>query len=73
MISAFLDLHMKGDASRAAYLDVATPKSDDAVWPATAARAYGAYSPGAAPITVWKGFQRLHDAGLELWRGDPVR
>ncbi len=70
MITAFLDLYVKGDESRAAYLDVATPESDDAVWPAASAGAYGAYSPGAAPITVWKGFQRVHDAGLELLRGD---
>jgi hypothetical protein len=71
MITAFLDLHVKGDASMAAYLDVATPKSDDTVWPAAPATPYGAYSPGVAPVTVWKGFQLHHTSGLELWSGAP--
>ena len=33
-ISAFLDRYVKGDTSRAAYLEVRTPDSDDGVWPA---------------------------------------
>ncbi|QUD87885.1 alpha/beta hydrolase family protein [Phenylobacterium montanum] len=70
-ISAFLDRWVKGDLTRDAYLNVAEPISDHAVWPQ--AGAYGAYSPGAAPITVWKGFQRVHSAGLELWSGEVGR
>ena len=58
-ITAFLDRYVKGDETRAAYLNVPVAESSDGVWPATAApTAYDAYSPGPAPVTVWKGFQR---------------
>jgi predicted dienelactone hydrolase len=66
-ITAFLDRYVKGDERRAAYLDVPVTESAAGVWPAAAPPlAYDAYSPGAAEITVWKGFQRNHAAGLEL-------
>jgi predicted dienelactone hydrolase len=65
-ITAFLDLYVKGDESRSAYLDVPVPESSAGVWPAATPLAYDAYSPGGADITVWKGFQRNHAAGLEL-------
>jgi predicted dienelactone hydrolase len=66
-ITAFLDCYVKGDESRAAYLNVPVTESAAGVWPAaTPPLAYDAYSPGAAEITVWKGFQRNHAAGLEL-------
>ena len=71
-ITAFLDRYVKGDESRAAYLDVPVPKSSDGVWPAQAPGStpapYDAYSPGSPGITVWKGFQRSESAGLELLR-----
>jgi predicted dienelactone hydrolase len=55
------------DASRAAYLNVPVAESSAGVWPATTPPlAYDAYSPGTADISVWKGFQRNHAAGLEL-------
>ena len=44
-ITAFLDRYVKGDASRAAYLEVRTPDSDDGVWPAGSSLPYGAFSP----------------------------
>jgi predicted dienelactone hydrolase len=70
-ITAFLDLHVKGDASRAAYLNVPVTESGSGVWPAaTPPLAYDAYSPGTADITVWKGFQRNHAAGLELLQAE---
>lgn len=73
MITAFLDLYVKGDNTRSAYLDVATPKGDDAVWPpGSGPQAYGAISPGVGPITVWKGFQRHGVIGLQLWRSPPI-
>jgi predicted dienelactone hydrolase len=66
-ITAFLDLYVKDDASRAAYLDVPLAESAAGVWPAaTPPPAYDAYSPGTAGITVWKGFQNNHASGLEL-------
>jgi hypothetical protein len=66
-ITAFLDRYVKGDESRSTYLNVAVAESSAGVWPpATPPLAYDAYSPGAADVTVWKGFQRNHAAGLEL-------
>lgn len=66
-ITAFLDRYVKGDHSRAAYLTVAIADSGAAVWPATVPPSpYDAYSPGAGEVSVWKGFQRNHAAGLEL-------
>jgi predicted dienelactone hydrolase len=65
-ISAFLDLYVKGDTSRAAYLDVPVADSGAGEWPNPNPYAYDAYSPGADRVTVWKGFQRFHAAGLEL-------
>src|SRR5882724_6180733 len=70
-ITAFLDYYVKGDDSRAAYLNVSVTESDAGAWlPAVPAPAYDAYSPGAAEITVWKGFQRNHATGLELLQAD---
>ena len=66
-ITAFLDLYVRGDTSRGAYLNVPVAESAVGAWPAaTPPLAYDAYSPGTADITVWKGFQRNHAAGLEL-------
>src|SRR5271165_263809 len=70
-ITAFLDLYLKDDASRAAYLNVPATDSSAGVWPAaTPPLAYDAYSPGAADISVWKGFQRNHANGLELLQAE---
>jgi predicted dienelactone hydrolase len=73
MITAFLDLYVKGDAGKAAYLDV-IPASNDGVWPPPPpGTPYGGYSPGSGAITVWKGFQRVHSAGLELHHLAPAK
>ena len=75
-ITAFFDRFLKGDETRAAYLDVAQPSADAGVWPEPAAPAappgYDAFSPGTAGITLWKGFQRSQAAGLELLRASPT-
>ena len=63
-ITAFLDLHVKGDPSRAAYLDVPQPESDGAAW-VGAASPYAAVSQGGSNPT-WKGFVRDHQNGLTL-------
>ena len=66
-ITAFLDVHVKGEADRADYLDVAVAESSMGAWPvAVPAPAYDAYSGGRGEVTLWKGFQRNHAAGLEL-------
>jgi hypothetical protein len=69
-ITAFLDRFVRGDESRAAYLDVAVADGSAGAWPATAALPYGAYSPGTDGFTVWKGFQRKEAVGLELLHAD---
>jgi predicted dienelactone hydrolase len=70
-ITAFLDRYVKDDASRASYLDGLVRDSTQGEWPASAGLPYGAYSPGADGITVWKGFQRGHAEGLELLHATP--
>jgi predicted dienelactone hydrolase len=68
MFTAFLDRYVKGDETRAPYLDVAVPVADQAVWPPHVLDGpYGVYSTGEGGVTVWKGFQRAHFAGLELY------
>jgi predicted dienelactone hydrolase len=65
-ITAFLDRYVKEDTSRQSYLDVRTPDSEAGVWPAQSTLPFDAYSPSDTNITVWRGFQRNHAAGLEL-------
>jgi predicted dienelactone hydrolase len=72
-ITAFLDLYVKSDASRAAYLDVSVTDSDAGQWPSDQAKSYDAYSPAAQGVTVWKGFQRNHAGGLQLLKAEPAR
>lgn len=65
-ITAFLDRYVKGDASRAAYLQGLVPDSDAGRWPGKPAAPYDAVSPGGEGISLWKGFQDRHAAGLQL-------
>jgi predicted dienelactone hydrolase len=65
-ITAFLDLYLKGDQSRAAYLDVPTADSSAGTWTAPESARWGDYSPGPPGATLWKGFQRRHAEGLTL-------
>ena len=71
-ITAFLDAYVKGDADRAAYLNVPVSDSSGGGWPAAVAQgAYDSYSPATDGVTVWKGFQRSQAAGLELLQAEP--
>ena len=65
MITAFLDLYVKGDQTRADYLRTDVAISNAGKWPAGGGYAYAAISPGGAGAT-WKGFARNHALGLEL-------
>jgi predicted dienelactone hydrolase len=71
-ISAFLDRYLKDDVSRDAYLNVSVPDSSEGLWPAPNPFPYDAYSPGTRGVTVWRGFQRNHAAGLELRQETPA-
>ena len=66
-ITAFLDLYVKGEKSRAAYLDVRVVHAGHGAWPHDRAR-FSAYSPGTGAVTVWKGFRRSFAVGLTLRR-----
>ena len=65
-ITAFLAVTLKGDAGARIWLDVPVENSDKGVWNAAAGTPWGAYSPGGADVTLWKGFQRGHASALEL-------
>jgi predicted dienelactone hydrolase len=71
-ITAFLDSAVKGDVSKASYLDGLLPNSDDGVWKNPPA-AYGAVSPGPPAATLWKGFQAAHATGMMLEFKAPAR
>ncbi len=63
-ITAFLDLYLKDDESRRAYLHVAPPKSNDGAWPLAQGQSVGAaFSAGSG---YWKGFERRWAVGLEM-------
>ena len=66
-VTAFVDLHLKGDAARRAYLDVV---------PRGPGRRLRARSPTGAPRpehTYWKGFKRGTAVGLVLEHVSPSR
>ncbi len=65
-ITAFLAINLKGDTSMKSFLDVPVENAGDGSWNAPAETPWGAYSPGGAGITLWKGFQRGHAQGLTL-------
>ncbi len=63
-ITAFLDLYLKGDESKRAYLHIAPEKSNDGAWPLKRGESVGAkFSDGDK---YWKGFQRRWAVGLEM-------
>jgi hypothetical protein len=71
MITAFLDRYVKGDQSRAAYLDGLVSDSAAGTWKAPEGTLFGAVSPGSSSGgTLWKGFQRDYAEGLELLHRD---
>ena len=69
-VTAFLDLYLKGDQSRRAYLDVPVSRSDEGIWKAPPlARDDGAFSTGrdTDQDPFWPGFQRRWALGLEMF------
>jgi predicted dienelactone hydrolase len=68
MITAFLDLHLKGMSDRASYLNVPTPVADDGAWPLREGEASGAKvaQPAGPSSNYWRGFHRRWALGLEL-------
>jgi predicted dienelactone hydrolase len=65
-ITAFLDLNLKGDASKAAYLDVPTLDAAAGDWPSVPGEQLGGRFSDAAQPKYWRGFQRRWALGLKL-------
>jgi predicted dienelactone hydrolase len=65
-ITAFLDLNLKGDRAKAAYLDVPTVNGDDASWPTGFGEMVGAHTASDKEPGYWRGFQRRTTIGLEM-------
>ncbi|WP_267382644.1 MULTISPECIES: dienelactone hydrolase [unclassified Sphingomonas] len=71
-ITAFLDRHVKGDASRDAYLDGLVADSDSGRWATAPIGRYAGYSPGPPAATTWKGFQPSRATGM-MFETKPAR
>ena len=70
-MTAFLDRYVKGDTSRAAYIDGLVVESGKGTWDAPQGTPWSARSPGGK-VTLWKGFQRRHATGMTLMHAEPV-
>ena len=70
-ITAFLDLYLKADQTRSAYLHPVPEKSNDGSWPLPQGQSVGAkFSDGN---NYWKGFQRRWAVGLEMHCAGPTK
>lgn len=65
-ITAFLDLHLKGDQSRIPYLDVPTQSAAAGTWPSAPGEQIGGRFADSAQSAHWRGFQRRWAMGLTL-------
>ncbi len=72
-ITAFLAVHLRGQADKRNYLNVPVAQSDVGEWKAPDGTPWGAFSPGGEGVTLWKGFQRRHARGMELRHSAPRR
>lgn len=67
-VTAFLDMTLKGDASKADYLNVPTIDSNDSKWPTGFGEQLNGTMAGSKQKDHWKGFQRRWAVGLEMHR-----
>ncbi len=67
-VTAFLDLTLKGDASKRPYLDVSTINANAGEWPLSFAEQLNGTMAGSEQPKYWRGFQRRWAAGLEMHR-----
>ena len=70
-VTAFLDLTLKGDAAKRAYLDLPTTDSNQGEWPTSFAEQLNGAVAGPDQAKYWRGFQRRWATGLELYRAAP--
>lgn len=69
-VTAFLDLHLKGDGDKAAYLNVPRPDSNASEWPIGFREQLNGKYAGSDQPDHWNGFQRRWAVGLEMYSGD---
>lgn len=72
-ITAFLDLNLKNDTAKAAYLDVTPTKSADGQWPIAPFTNVGGRHAADSEPGYWRGFQRRWAVGLEMHHGEPAQ
>ncbi len=65
-ITAFLDLHLKGEADKAAYLNTPVADSNASVWETATGEQLNGKLAGATETSHWRGFQRRWAVGMEL-------
>lgn len=69
-ITAFLDLHLKGDESKRAYLNVTPSLAGDGQWQLAPFQNVGSKPAGPEQDVFWRGFQRRWALGLEMRKAD---
>lgn len=67
-VTAFLDMTLKGDEAKRAYLDVPTVDSNAGEWPTSFAEQLNGTVAGPEQDKYWRGFQRRWATGLEMHR-----
>jgi predicted dienelactone hydrolase len=67
-VRAFLDLHLKGDKTKAAYLNLPTKAAGDGDWPTSFGESVGGTLANEKQPQYWRGFQRRWALGLEMHR-----
>ncbi|MBV7258893.1 alpha/beta hydrolase family protein [Erythrobacter crassostreae] len=65
-VAAFLDLHLKGDADKAAYLNVPVPNANDSTWETSTGEQLNGKLAGDSETGHWRGFQRRWAVGLDM-------
>lgn len=65
-ITAFLDLHLKGDSAKSAFLNVPTALGGDGTWPLAPLENVGGKTATGSEKGYWPGFQRRWALGLEM-------
>lgn len=69
-VTAFLDLTLKGDTGKRAFLDVPTVDSNTGEWPTKFAEQLNGTMAGPEQNKYWRGFQRRWATGLEMHRAE---
>lgn len=70
-ITAFLGVHLRGDPTMQAYLDVEPAVAGDGNWPLAQFQSVGGQFASESQPSFWRGFQRRWALGLEMRTGRP--